>query len=73
VSNPGKNDCSLASANDCDDAAIEGNVSHAVAQALWSGPLLQRPYPGRWAHLKKEFVTRLLPVIERVLRANKPL
>lgn len=53
--------------------SIEGNVSHAVAQALWSGPLLKLPYPGRWAHLKTEFVTRLLPAIERLLRVNKPL
>jgi hypothetical protein len=53
--------------------SIEGNVSNAVAQASWSGPLLHLPYPGRWAHLKSEFVTGLLPVIECLLRVEEPL
>lgn len=53
--------------------SIEGSVSNAVAQASWSGPLLKLPYPGRWAHLKSEFVTRLLPVIERLLRGRELL
>lgn len=51
--------------------SIEGNVSNAVAQACWSGPLLHLPYPGRWAHLKAEFVSGLLPVVERLLRTTE--
>jgi hypothetical protein len=48
--------------------SIQSNVSNAVALASWSGPLLHLPYPGRWAHLKSEFITDLLPVIEGLLR-----
>lgn len=53
--------------------SIETSVSNAVATASWTGPLLQLPYPGRWAHLEVEFVTRLLPAIERLLRTTEPL
>ena len=47
--------------------SIEANVSNAIAETSWSGPLLHFSYPGRWAHLKSEFVSGLLPVIERLL------
>jgi len=52
--------------------SIEANVSNAVAEAFWSGPLLHFSYPGRWVHLKSEFVNGLLPVIERLLRVKEP-
>lgn len=54
-------------------SSIESNVSRAVARASWSGPWLKLPYPGRWAHLKAEFVTGMQPVIGGLLRTMKPL
>ncbi len=52
--------------------SIEANVSNAVGEASWTGPLLHFSYPGRWAHLRSEFVSRLLPVIQRLLRVDEP-
>ena len=54
-------------------SSIESNVSRAVSRASWSGPWLKLPYPGRWAHLKAEFVTGMQPVIGGLLRTMKPL
>jgi len=51
--------------------SIEVNVSNAVAEASWSGPLLHLSYPGRWVHLRSEFVTGLLPVVGRLLRVRE--
>lgn len=52
--------------------SIEANVSNAVAETSWSGPLLHFSYPGRWVHLRSEFVSGLLPVIECLLRVDEP-
>ena len=52
--------------------SIEGNVSNALARACWSGSLLHLSYPGRWTQSRREFVTGLLPVIERLLRSTAP-
>jgi hypothetical protein len=46
--------------------SIEDNVANAVSRTNWSGPLIHVPYPGRWAHLRAEFVERLTPVIAAV-------
>jgi hypothetical protein len=48
--------------------SIDDHVSRAAAQARWSGRSLQLPYPGRWAHLKREFVTGLMPVIAAIMK-----
>lgn len=43
--------------------SIEGNVAKAIAQANWKGPTIHLPYPGRWTHLRGQFVDGLSPVI----------
>lgn len=52
--------------------SIEANVAHAIARAHWEGRTIHLPYPGRWEHLKAEFVKSLTPVIARLLRAKEP-
>ena len=41
----------------------EGNVFNAAASADWNGRLMHLPYPGRWSHLKRDFVRALAPAI----------
>lgn len=52
--------------------SIECNVSRAITQANWSGSTIRVPYPGRWAHLKVEFVESLTPVVALLLRKTEP-
>ena len=43
--------------------SIEANVRNAVESAEWNGKLIHLPYPGRWSHLKENFVKALFPVV----------
>ncbi len=48
--------------------SIEGNVRQAALRALWSGPFLHLPYPGRWSRHRAAFANALAPVIATLLR-----
>jgi hypothetical protein len=45
--------------------SIEGNVIQAAARANWNGLMVQLPYPGRWAHLRRAFLEALAPIVVR--------
>jgi hypothetical protein len=49
--------------------SISGNVERAREHALWSGPTLHLPYPGRWHHHRTAFEHILVPVLRRELTA----
>src|SRR5581483_6874772 len=51
--------------------SIRGNVRRASAAAGWSGPILEVPYPGRWATHRRVFLEKLAPQLE-VLFAGPP-
>lgn len=44
--------------------SIRDNVRRAAADAGWSGPILEVPYPGRWATHRKIFLEALTPQLE---------
>lgn len=44
--------------------SIEGNVRLAAECALWHGPMIDLPYPGRWARHRREFLRALGPELE---------
>jgi len=46
--------------------SIRDNVRRAAAQALWRGPILEVPYPGRWASHRKTFLERLVPQLKQL-------
>ena len=46
--------------------SIRGNVRRATARAGWSGPILELPYPGRWASHRKIFLERLVPQLNQL-------
>ena len=46
--------------------SIRDNVRRATAQAGWRGPILDLPYPGRWASHRKVFLERLVPQLEQL-------
>lgn len=53
--------------------SIEGNVAKAILLANWNGPTIHLPYPGRWAHLREQFVDGLTPVVAQLLKSKEPL
>jgi hypothetical protein len=46
--------------------SIRDNVRRAAAQAGWRGPILELPYPGRWASHRKIFLERLVPQLKQL-------
>lgn len=47
--------------------SIRENVRRATARAGWSGPILELPYPGRWASHRKILLERLVPQLKPVV------
>jgi hypothetical protein len=47
--------------------SIRDNVQRAAGHARWRGPILDLPYPGRWARHRKIFLEGLAPQLERLL------
>lgn len=47
--------------------SIEVNVARALAKAHWNGPIVSRPYPGRWSTHKTVFVSSLRVALPRLL------
>jgi hypothetical protein len=47
--------------------SIQNNVRRAVELAGWSGPILEVPYPGRWARNREIFVEALAPQLRSLL------
>ena len=50
--------------------SIRSNVRRAAAQAGWRGPVLEVPYPGRWASHRKIFLESLVPHLEKLFAAR---
>ena len=50
--------------------SIRSNVGRAVVEAGWQGPILEVPYPGRWARHRKIFVQALTPQLRDLLGAD---
>jgi hypothetical protein len=50
--------------------SIQPNVRRAINRAKWSGPLLEVPYPGRWARNRKIFVETMLPHLRMLLSSH---
>ena len=50
--------------------SIRSNVGRAVVEAGWQGPILEVPYPGRWACHRKIFVQVLTPQLRDLLGAD---
>ena len=46
--------------------SIRNNVRRATSEAEWRGPILELPYPGRWAHHREIFREGLVPQLERL-------
>ena len=46
--------------------SIRDNVRRAASQAGRHGPILELPYPGRWASHRKIFLERLVPQLEQL-------
>jgi hypothetical protein len=46
--------------------SIRENVRRAAAEAGWSGPIVELPYPGRWASHRKVFVEGLRPHLRKL-------
>jgi len=44
--------------------SIRDNVRRAAAAAEWNGPIVEVPYPGRWASHRKLFLENLTPHLE---------
>lgn len=51
---------------------IRGNVERAVARAGWNGPILDLPYPGRWARHRTVFLSRLAPELTPLSQPSSP-
>jgi hypothetical protein len=51
--------------------SIQDNVRRAVALAGWNGPILEVPYPGRWARHREIFVEAMAPQLRGVLEGWK--
>jgi len=47
--------------------SIRDNVRRAAAAAGWRGPILELPYPGRWASHRKIFHEGLVPRVQQLL------
>lgn len=54
--------------------SIRDNVGRAAALAQWNGPILEVPYPGRWASHRKIFAAGLTPQLQGLLglKARRP-
>jgi len=50
--------------------SIRANVGRALVEARWHGPILEVPYPGRWARHREIFVQTLTPQLRDLLRAE---
>ncbi|HUI82491.1 MAG TPA: uracil-DNA glycosylase family protein [Bryobacteraceae bacterium] len=50
--------------------SIQPNVQRAVERAQWRGPVLEVPYPGRWASHREIFLRALVPRLKVLL--HKP-
>ena len=50
--------------------SIQNNVRRAVGLAGWRGPILEVPYPGRWARHREIFVQALEPQLRALLAAD---
>ena len=46
--------------------SIRDNVQRAAGHARWRGPILDLPYPGRWASHREIFLERLAPQLEQL-------
>jgi hypothetical protein len=49
--------------------SIQNNVRRAVVRAGWHGPILEVPYPGRWARNREIFTRVLAPQLRDLLGA----
>jgi hypothetical protein len=58
----GPKSCSLSAI----DSSIRANVRRAAAEAGWCDPILELPYPGRWASHRKIFLERIVPQLEQL-------
>jgi hypothetical protein len=47
--------------------SIRHNVRRAAARSGWSGPIIEVPYPGRWASHRQVFLELLVPRLEQLL------
>ena len=50
--------------------SIQQNVRRAAVSAEWPGPILELPYPGRWASHRKIFLELLVPHLEWLLKGG---
>jgi hypothetical protein len=51
--------------------SITNNVKRAEREAGWSGLHKELPYPGRWQHLRREFVRSLVPLLRQMDLSEK--
>jgi len=51
--------------------SIRDNVQRSVALAEWRGPILEVPYPGRWASHRKIFIEQLQPQLSSMLALTR--
>ena len=51
--------------------SIRDNVRRAAAQAEWRGPILELPYPGRWARHRRIFVEVLAPHLQQLFTKSR--
>ena len=52
--------------------SIRDNVRRAVAAAGWCGPIIEVPYPGRWAGHRKVFLEKLAPHLLALFARQDP-
>ena len=50
--------------------SIQPIVRRAVERADWRGPMLEVPYPGRWARHREVFLRALVPHLRVLLRSS---
>ena len=50
--------------------SIRPHVQRAVADAKWEGPIIEVPYPGRWARHRAACLQALAPHLEKLLGAT---
>jgi Uracil DNA glycosylase superfamily len=51
--------------------SIRDNIRRAADRAGWRGPILEVPYPGRWASHRKVFLELLAPRLEKLVAAPR--
>ena len=47
--------------------SIRDNVRRAAGEARWRGPILELPYPGRWASHREVFHEGLVPRLQQLM------